>query len=264
MPPIRRIAAASVVAAALPAIGFAIAAPPPAPAAAALAPAGKIEPEAMAAMDRVSAALNAMQTLSLSADVTTEQVLETGQKLQYGGTIEIQARRPDRLKLVATADGQAREFYYDGKSLTIVAPRLKYYASVPAPPTMGLMLDKAKTQYDIELPLADLFAWGSNQLMRTRVREAYVVRPEMIGGRSCMHYAFRQEFVDWQIWIEEASTARPCKLVITTTADPAQPQYVAVLNWRDPAPIDPATFTYVPAGDVHKIAIADATLGDDQ
>ena len=233
------------------------AAQPSASASSSPAAAPAIEPEALAAMDRMSAALRAMPAFVLEADVTNEEVLETGQKLQFSGTVKVEARKPTGFRIDADADTVHRQFFYDGKSLTVFAPRLGYYASFPAPPSIGQTMDKAKTQVGIELPLADLFVWDSDQTIRARIKSGYALRPETIGDRSCFHYAFRQERVDWQIWIDEAEPAMPCKLVITNTEDPSMPQYTAVLHWGSRA-VPPATdFTFVPPANAHEIPIVD-------
>jgi len=76
----------------------------PAPAAAQ----GAREPAALAALDRMGAALRAQQTVNVHSEVTAEDVLTTGQKLQYGGTVDIVARRPNRIRMthkMGTSDG---------------------------------------------------------------------------------------------------------------------------------------------------------------
>lgn len=236
----------------------------PAPAAAqaaASAPAADasnpIDPEAMKAMDRMSAALLSLSSFRIDADVTTEQVLMTGQKIQFGGTVQILARRPDAFKIVADSDAQRREMFYDGKTFTIFAPRLGYYASFPAPSTIGLTIEKARRDFDIELPLADLFTWGTDQTLRSRVQEAMIVRPETIAGNKCTHYAFRQARVDWQLWIADNGTPLPCKIVITNKDDPAMPQYVAVLRWNTQTPPGAADLAFSPPANAHRITMAD-------
>lgn len=226
-----------------------------------------IEPEALAAMDKMSAALQALPGFTLTSDVTTEKVLETGQKLQFGGTVDVEMRRPDAFKIVANSDIQHREFYFSKGQFTVLEPRLKYYASVPAPETIGLALDKLKTTYGIELPLSDLFTWGTDQTIRSRVESGYVVGPETVGTRTCDHYAFRQKLVDWQIWIEAGDKALPCKIVITATDDPSMPQYTALLNWDTAAVPDPAAIAFVAPEGAHKIKLAEqseALAGDKQ
>lgn len=217
-----------------------------------------IDPDAMAAMDEMSAALQKLQSFSIKSETTTEVVLETGQKIQFAGHVDLKVKRPDALRVAAEADTQTREMYYDGKSFTIFAPRLGYYASFDAPPTIGQALDKARTDYALEVPLADLFIWGTDQTIRARVKAAMVVRPEKIGSRTCMHYAFRQELVDWQVWVDEGEQPLPCKIVITSTDDPAQPQYSAVLTWDLTTPVTPAQLAFTPPAGATRITIAQA------
>ena len=51
----------------------------------------------------------------------------------------------------------------------------------------------------------------------------------------------------------------PRKLVITTTADKAQPQYVAKLTWNLTPQLDDALFTFVPPADAHKIVVREVS-----
>jgi hypothetical protein len=215
-----------------------------------------IDPDAMAAMDRMGAALRTHKIFVVNADITNEDVLDDGEKLQYGGSVEIQARRPDRFKISITSDTKNRDFYYDGKSVTLFSPRLGLYAAFAAPPTIAQTVDKASKDFDVEMPLADLFTWGQDKSVAARVTSAFLVRPEHIGGLVCNHYAFRQKRVDWQIWIAQDSTALPCKLVITDKNDPSMPQYMAVLHWSFPDTIADNVFSFAPPANAHKIAIA--------
>ncbi|WHO40660.1 DUF2092 domain-containing protein [Sphingobium sp. AP49] len=225
------------------------------------APTTGIEPGAMAAMDKMNAALLALPAFSLKSDVTTEQVLDTGQKLQFGGTVDVQAHRPDAFKISAVSDIQNRDYYFGGGKFTVLAPRLNYYATVPVSGSIGQALDKLKTNFGIELPLADLFTWGTDQTLRTRIKSGYVIRPEKIDSRTCTHYAFRQEKVDWQIWIDDAGQL-PCKIVITDTTDPSMPQYTAVLHWDTSARPSAADLAFTAPADAHEIKLVDLSKGD--
>ncbi|MBT0669510.1 DUF2092 domain-containing protein [Novosphingobium profundi] len=216
-----------------------------------------IDPDAMAAVDAMSAALQKLVSFTVKSDATNEVVLEDGQKIQFSGGVELQVHRPSAFKVTTKADTQSREMYYDGKSFTIFAPKLGYFASFAAPSTIGQTVDKARTQFDIEVPLADLFLWGTDQTIRSRVQAALVVRPETIGNRTCMHYAFRQEHVDWQVWIDQGGQPLPCKLVITNRDDEAMPQYSAVLQWDLTTPVSVAQLAFTPPAGAHKIAITE-------
>ena len=66
---------------------------PPAPAPAA-ASHPTLEPEAVAALERMGAYLRTLTTFGAAADVTSEEVLSSGQKVQYAGAIDLVATRP--------------------------------------------------------------------------------------------------------------------------------------------------------------------------
>ena len=94
----------------------------------------------MAALDRMAAALAKRTEVNVHADITAEDVLTTGQKLQYGGTVDTMARRPNNLRMSIKMGQTSRELYYDGKTVSVVVPSASLYASTPAPPTIREML----------------------------------------------------------------------------------------------------------------------------
>lgn len=222
------------------------------------APATKPDADALAALDKMGEALRALSGFTITADVTTEQVLDSGQKLQYGGDVKIEVQRPGAFKIWTKSDQQERELYYDGKSLTVFAPKIGYYASVPAPATINATLDTISDKYGLEVPLADLFSLGVDPALTAKIQSGFDVGPAMINGKACEHYAFRQEEADWQVWIRSEGPALPCKMVITTTQDEAQPQYTAVMTWEAAAPPQ-AAYTFKPPANAHRITLADIT-----
>ena len=98
-------------------IPFAMATPP-----AVAQGSGDRDPRALAALERMGAALRAHQMVNVHADVTAEDALNTGEKLQYAGTVDIVARRPNAMKLSMRMGASERTLYYDGKTLTMAAP----------------------------------------------------------------------------------------------------------------------------------------------
>jgi hypothetical protein len=73
------------------------------------------------------------------------------------------------------------------------------------------------------------------------------------------HYAFRQEGIDWQVWIEQGKTRLPRKFVITTMDEEGQPQYASLLKWNLAPAISDKTFTFVAPKDAHRIVFAGQT-----
>jgi hypothetical protein len=172
-----------------------------------------IEPEAIAALKRSSEFLQTLKSFNIRVEASTDEVLDSGQKVQFGSFANISVVRPNRLRADVIDDQKQRQFYYDGKTLTVYGKVVNYYASVSAPKTIKEMLAFAESKYGLEWPLADLLAPES---LAENVKSAFSVGQGRVGGVLCEHYAFRQDEVDWQIWIQTGNKPLPRKIVITS------------------------------------------------
>jgi hypothetical protein len=217
--------------------------------------ASTIDPDAVAALDRMGTFLRSLRAFQVQAAISTEDVLVNGQKVQLDSVANLVAQRPDRLRLEQTSDRQQRYFFYDGKTLTMWAPRPSYYATVAAPPTIVELADVLEDKYAIELPLVDLFRWGGPRSDAATITAATDIGASDVGGTTCEQYAFRQRGLDWQIWIQNGDYPLPRKVVLTTTTDEARPQYSAVYTWNLAPSFEASTFTFVPPAQAHKIGI---------
>jgi hypothetical protein len=238
------------------AVALAVAAGPTQAQQAAPPPGTERDARAIDALTAMGKYLRSLKTFVVHADTTIDEVMTTGQKLQFAGTLDYQVQAPNRLRAEVNTDRRHRQFFYDGKTLTQYAPRMKYYATVAAPATIGETMELAAQKYDVEIPLADLFLWGTPQGGIDDVTNAAYIGPARIGSRDCDHYAYRQTNVDWQVWIERGKQPLPCKMVITTTDEPQQPQYAATLKWDLAPKLGDATFAFVPPKDARKIDLA--------
>ena len=138
-------------------------------------------------------------------------MLASGQKVQYGGTVDLKMRRPDRLRMDIAGDRRNERMYYDGKTFTVFGERVGFFATFPAPPTLAELKDVLEKRYAIDLPLADLFYWGTDQDGPAAITAATRVGAANIDGFVCDHYAFRQKDVDWELWIEQGGRPLPRK-----------------------------------------------------
>jgi len=214
-----------------------------------------IDPDAVEALVAMSTDLRKLSSFSLHADTTSELVLEDGQKLQFQGALDVKLRRPDRFVVTMKSEQKSRDVFYDGKAVTIYAPQKGFYASFAAPATIAATIDKARDDFAVEIPLADLFTFDKDDRIIKSAKSGFVVGDEVINGTPCVHYAFRQAHVDWQIWIASEGPAYPAKIVITTTDDPSMPQYVAYLAWKPDTKISSSDFTFKPGAKDVNISI---------
>ncbi|MCF7752157.1 DUF2092 domain-containing protein [Bacillus subtilis subsp. subtilis] len=225
------------------------------PTATATTPPPQRDPDALAALDRMGAALRALKQFSLVSQASTEVVLEDGQKVELDGTVTYKVNAPGQLFLELRSDRQLRQLYYDGKTLSLYSPRLKYYAQVDGHGrTLADLVEDTSTRYGIEMPLADLFLWGTPKAPKAAIRSALHVGGGSVDGEAIEQYAFRQDAVDWQIWIS-TSTSLPRRLTITTLDDPALPQYRAQLRWDTRGAVDAAAFRFSPPADAARITL---------
>ena len=230
--------------------------PPPTPGAASPgAPAPAVDPEVIRALERMGKFLQSLKAFEVRAEGATDQVLETGQKIQFGGVAHYRVRKPAHLRADVNTDRKHTQFFYDGKTLTMYRPRMGYYATIPAPPTIRQMLEVAEQTYGLDVPLADLFFWGTDASGVGSITAATLIGPSKIGDVLCDHYAFRQPDVDWQLWIERGARPLPRKLVITTIQEEARPQHGAVLTWNLSPKLDDSTFVFKPPASAHRIPI---------
>jgi hypothetical protein len=216
-----------------------------------------LEPAAMAALHSMGAYLRTLKAFQVEAATTDEDVLDDGEKIQYAGVTNILAQMPGRLRAEVSNDRRERLYLYDGKSFTLFAKRAHLYATVPAPPTVGQLANKLDEDYGFTVPLADLFRWGSPGWSTDGITAATDVGPSAVEETTCEQYAFRQEDIDWQIWIQKGDYPLPRKLVITTKTDDARPQHTAVFTWNLAPSFNDETFTFDPPADAGKVVLAE-------
>jgi hypothetical protein len=246
-------------------LGFGLAAMPAATYAAdapKTAPASKpaVDPAAMQALQKMSAFLGTLTSFEAQSQASLDLVTQDGQRIQLDGTVNYKARRPDGFVISMDSDIKKRTFIYDGKQLTVYAPTLGYYASVPAPPTIRETLAVLESRFGISLPLADLFRWNDPASMKEHedMTSGYEVGPAKIDGAETTQYAFREGDIDWQIWIQTGDQPLPRKVVIIDRTDPANPAYEARLSWTLNPTLTADDFAFHPPKDAKPIKLSQA------
>ena len=211
----------------------------------------------MNALQRMGEYLRTLQTFRVHADILTEQVLDDGLKVQHARKADLLAVRPGKLRIHIEDELTERLFHFDGTSFAMFAPRTKYYALQPAPATINELATELEDKYDLELPLVDMFRWGTDQEQISDITHARDLGESQIDGTTVQHYAFRQDGLDWQVWIQNGEYALPRKVVLTTTDDEARPQYSAVYKWDLAPSFNDQAFVFTAPVDAKRITMAD-------
>jgi hypothetical protein len=193
------------------------------------------------------------KTISLSFDSSIEVVTADKEKIQFNNSGTLALSRPDKLRAARKGGYADVEMFYDGKLATFYGKGVNKYVQIDASGGLDDLVDKLRGK-GASLPAADLLlsnVYGANT---ADVSAATHIGEGVIDGVECEHLAFRQKDVDWQLWIEKGPTPIPRKLVITSTAVVAAPEYTLVIkDWKTDPPVDEAGFSFTPPDGAQKV-----------
>jgi hypothetical protein len=220
-----------------------------------------IDQDAMDALTRMGTYLRTLKSFQVDADITHDDVLEDGEIVTDTRKDNLLAA-PHSLRVEIKSDDRDTFLFYNGKDFTIYGKLDNFYATAPAPPTVAQFVDAAYEKYDIDVPLVDLFKWGTDESAVKKITSAKDLGPSTVEGVTCEHYAFRQEGIDWQIWIQLGDYPLPLRYIITTLTDDARPRHTSTLTWNLAPSYNEAAFTFEPPPDAHRITLADVQAGN--
>lgn len=193
----------------------------------------QLDSRAVDLLRQMSQTLQAFPAFAFQAEIMTDALSDTGQKIQYAGNLDVWVDRSRGLWAELDGDRANRSFWYDGRSMTLYDQLQNTYATVPAPDDMDEALDYATDQFSISLPLIDLVYSDPYAVLTENVQTGNYLGMHRVGDELCHHLAFTQRTVDWQIWISDTPQALPCKVVITYKKRSASPQFTAILTRWD-------------------------------
>ena len=212
-----------------------------------------VDPEAVAAVVAMGERLRALKSFSVEAEMSSDEVLESGEKLTHLEHVKADVKPPSGLRLARVSTRRERIFFYDGERAVLWGPTTGYYTSIPFNGGLKDLIVTAAQKYSYEVPLADLFLWGSDEEDAKEIVAGNYVGTAMVGDRVCDHYAFRQNNVDWQIWIDKAEGGLPCRYSIIDLTDEARPMFQATVRIKTGVVFDDARFQFVPPKDAVEI-----------
>ena len=184
------------------------------------------------------------------AQINFDDVLVSGQKLQYAGAVDVTVRRPDGVIVDYRDDLSAKRFWYDGKAGTLLDVVHEKYSKADLPGDIDAAVDRLQERYGLALPLADLISSDHFEVLEERALAWGYVGVHDVEGTPAHHIAIVGEDADLQLWIQVDGRPLPLKLVVTYKNVPRAPQYQAVLmDWKFGAEVSADGFEpSLPAG----------------
>ena len=108
-------------------------------------------PDARLILQKMCDFLKSQQQFSYKAEVADDEVYQGGKKLQYGIDMETFVRRPDRLRVNAEGDLIDKQFYFDGKTITLYDKDHNVYGVLAVPPDIESALEKANKEFGVRV-----------------------------------------------------------------------------------------------------------------
>jgi hypothetical protein len=196
------------------------------------------------------------RNISFAFDSTIEVVTRRMQKIQFNSSGDVLLTRPDKLRATRTGGYADVELVFDGKTATLFGKNRNAYAQVDATGSVDQLIDRLRDNLNIDMPGADLLLSTVYQDLSADIEDGVHIGRGVIEGVECDHLAFRNDDVDWQLWVEVGAKPIPRKYVITTNSVSGGPQYSLVIrNWKTDVQPGPDAFLFKPTSGAHKVEI---------
>src|SRR3989440_12198084 len=202
-----------------------------------------LEPKAIEILKAASSRLAAARTLKFTAVDFYESSSRHGHPLSVTTKSEVTLQRPDKLRVITSADGPASEFYYDGKKMMAYAPIENLVAVAEAPPTIDAALEAAYHSAAIYFTFTDLIVADPYKDMEEGLKLAYYIgQSRVVDETTTDMLAYVDKGVFVQIWIG-AEDKLPRLLHAIYLDDPERLRHNLILSdWQLDAAIPADTF----------------------
>ncbi len=232
---------------------------PPAPAAKAASgpPAEKAvapSPDPLQILQKMCDFLKSQQQFSYKAEIADDEVYYGGKKLQYEIDMETFVRRPDRLRVNAEGDLIDKQFFFDGKTITLYDKDHNVYGTMEVPPDIESALEKASKDFGVRVALTDLASPQLCEHINKHIKHSLYVGLHKVRGVSCHHLSFDGDEVQLQAWIEAGDKPLPRKVALTFKNKPGSPQWTAYISdWNFSPQLQDNLFAFTPPQGAEKI-----------
>jgi len=216
-----------------------------------------LEPKALDILKAASSRLAAARTIKFNAVHFYESPSRQGHPLAFTTKSEVALQRPDKLRVIMSADGPASEFYYDGKKMMAYAPAENLVAVAEASPTIDAALEEAYHSAAIYFPFADWIVADPYKEMSEGMKLAYYIgQSKVVGGTTTDMVAYIDHGVFIQAWIG-AEDKLPRLLHAIYLDDPERLRHTLLLSdWQLDAAVPPDTFTSAKAASANPMPFA--------
>ena len=208
--------------------------------------ADEISEEATDILRSMSDYMGSLENFSYTFDFDIEALLMNGQMEQVSSSGDLKVRRPDGFRFARKGGDKGAVIYFDGAAITIYVNKMNVYYQLESPGTIDDAIMNLR-EFGIEAAGADLVSADLFDGIMEDVLRADYWGLAVVDGIETHHLAFRQEEVDWQIWVQTGETPVPLKYIITTKWVTGAPQTsIRFRDWNLNPNFDSELFQFTP------------------
>jgi hypothetical protein len=187
--------------------------------------------------------LTSLQSFSYTAQTFLESVSNDNEKLLFDSKVDISVKRPN--KIFAQKTGyEALDFYFNGNKIVGYNATKQKYATADEPGDLDKLV-KALSTYQIEAPMSDFITSDPYAILTADIESSRFLGVAMVAGVKCHHLAFRQNNIDWQLWIEASAKPLIKRFMVTSKGLTGSPSYTVTINqWKSNPVLDDAMFEF--------------------
>jgi len=194
------------------------------------------------------------KVISATFDADIEVITNDLQKIQFASSGQMLLSRPDKIHASRIGGYANVELIFDGKTLSVFGKNVNAYAQANAAGSIDQVVARLRNQFGVAIPGADLLLSHAYDEMTKDVLDAKHIGRGVVDGVECEHLAFRDNDVDWQLWVEVGSRPIPRKYVITSKAVAGAPQYtLRIKDWKTNVPVPSDAFAFKPPANAKKV-----------
>ncbi|RVI52907.1 DUF2092 domain-containing protein [Sinorhizobium meliloti] len=215
-----------------------------------------INPDADSVLRAMTDQLQALQEFSVEYDTDHEVVQLDGEKIQYSASGRIAMSRSAGFRMTRQGPYTDTEISFDGKVVSLYGKRLNVYARIDSPgPSIDEAVAEIQAATGFDAAGAYFLSADPYAALAEGVLSGSLVGTAFVGGMLCDHLAFRNDDVDWQLWISKGEQNLPLKYVITTKWVTGSPQYtLRFRNWATGG-VSSKSFEFKPPTDARKVDV---------
>lgn len=225
-----------------------------------------LDPNATEVLQFMSDYLADLEAFSVNSDIDFEVIATNGQKLQFSSYASVLLNRPNGIHVRRQGPLADVDIMFNGSQLTLFGRRINAYVQQAFMGTVDEAILAVEADTGIPFPGADLLFSNPYEVLMEGVTSSQYLGTGYIDGVEVHHLAFREDDVDWQIWVQTGDQPLPMKYVITTKWVTGAPQYETRLrDWNTNPSVSQDAFTFTaPTGARQLEALPPSQLEDFQ